>query len=266
MLWAIQQRTAAWKSVSGKTTLRSGHDQQIPLDRSDQVPQVGCWVLRDRLRDDEWPTVARPVIGHRATEALQWDDQYAAKDWDYQRYGRPDVIFMRYDSDVRDREEIRSRIGKHRSYVKPRVRPEYEGRYVPERGGSAEMGTDYDIYTWKRMGRGPSRAAGRAVGVSQELLRKTTRKSSSPASSVSWGPRGVERFAMTQNIGGKPKKSWSDPNKKLKIINAYISKKDKFIKDCMKEFEREHALGTNSTANVRVGERLKFDSIVDSLT
>jgi hypothetical protein len=32
--------------------------------------------------------------GFKETGRLKWDDQYAPKGWDYEKYGRPDVIFM----------------------------------------------------------------------------------------------------------------------------------------------------------------------------
>lgn len=33
--------------------------------------------------------------GFEEYDRYKWDDQYASKDWDYQRYGRPDVVLRR---------------------------------------------------------------------------------------------------------------------------------------------------------------------------
>lgn len=38
-------------------------------------------------------------FGFRETERLEWDDQYAPDDWDYDVYGRPDVVYMRLADD-----------------------------------------------------------------------------------------------------------------------------------------------------------------------
>ena len=35
--------------------------------------------------------------GFKEYDRYQWDDQYAPKDWDYQRYGRPDVVMRKID-------------------------------------------------------------------------------------------------------------------------------------------------------------------------
>lgn len=37
---------------------------------------------------------------------VPWDDQYAPAGWDYNRYGRPDVVFMEYRGGTRDRSQI----------------------------------------------------------------------------------------------------------------------------------------------------------------
>lgn len=36
--------------------------------------------------------------GFQEVSRLQWDDAYAPSDWDYSRFGRPDVVFMRLES------------------------------------------------------------------------------------------------------------------------------------------------------------------------
>ena len=38
-------------------------------------------------------------FGFREVERLEWDDQYAPEGWDYDVYGRPDVVFMRLPDD-----------------------------------------------------------------------------------------------------------------------------------------------------------------------
>lgn len=32
-------------------------------------------------------------LGFKEKQRLQWDDQYAPKDWDYDKFGRPDVVY-----------------------------------------------------------------------------------------------------------------------------------------------------------------------------
>jgi len=40
---------------------------------------------------------------------VKWDDKYAPPNWDYARFGRPDVVFMRYEGG--DRRTLRERVG-----------------------------------------------------------------------------------------------------------------------------------------------------------
>ena len=38
---------------------------------------------------------------------ISWDDQYAPANWDYAKWGRPNVVFMEYRGNTRDANEIR---------------------------------------------------------------------------------------------------------------------------------------------------------------
>jgi len=48
-------------------------------------------------------------FGFLAVRAVKWDDRYARKDWDYEKYNRPDIILMEYRGETRDAEEIHRR-------------------------------------------------------------------------------------------------------------------------------------------------------------
>jgi hypothetical protein len=39
-------------------------------------------------------------LGFVETSRIAWDDQYAPKGWDYEKDGRPDVVFMRHESSI----------------------------------------------------------------------------------------------------------------------------------------------------------------------
>ncbi len=58
-------------------------------------------------------------FGFKAYEAMSWDDQYAPPDWDYQTYGRPDVVLMRYEGG--DRNSIKQRIGTFEGFAHPAI-------------------------------------------------------------------------------------------------------------------------------------------------
>jgi hypothetical protein len=46
-------------------------------------------------------------FGFEENSRVNWDDQYAPPDWDYQSYGRPNVVFMHYRGISRNADEIR---------------------------------------------------------------------------------------------------------------------------------------------------------------
>lgn len=38
-------------------------------------------------------------FGFREYKRIKWDDKYAPKGWDYERFGRPDIVFMRLEEE-----------------------------------------------------------------------------------------------------------------------------------------------------------------------
>lgn len=57
-------------------------------------------------------------FGFRPYMAYQFDDQYAPEGWNYERDGRPDVVFMQYKG-PRDVTAIRSKIGAAKPFISP---------------------------------------------------------------------------------------------------------------------------------------------------
>jgi hypothetical protein len=46
-------------------------------------------------------------LGFREYKRAAWDDEYAPANWNYERDGRPDVVFMRYEGKTRNADDIR---------------------------------------------------------------------------------------------------------------------------------------------------------------
>jgi hypothetical protein len=46
-------------------------------------------------------------FGFAKVREISWDDQYAPAGWDYDKLGRPNVVFMEYQGETRDPNEVR---------------------------------------------------------------------------------------------------------------------------------------------------------------
>ena len=81
--------------------------------------------------------------GFVVTERVKWDDQYAPKDWDYKKYGRPDIIYMEYPKGgTRNADNIREsfKSARARRIQLGLRRPGPPARIVPERGRPGRRG------------------------------------------------------------------------------------------------------------------------------
>lgn len=59
-------------------------------------------------------------FGFKAKDALAFADEYAPDGWEFEKYGRPDVVFMEYRGNERTREAILAAYGSHGDYTNPR--------------------------------------------------------------------------------------------------------------------------------------------------
>ena len=70
------------------------------------------------------------AFGFVERKRVPWDDQYAPKGWNYEKYGKPDIYFFKYPEGLsRDREDIRRRFEAAR-----------RGEYIGGSPGSSEFG------------------------------------------------------------------------------------------------------------------------------
>jgi hypothetical protein len=58
------------------------------------------------------------AYGFQAYDAWAFNDEYAPAGWDFEKFGRPDVVFMRYEGS-RDRAEILRKAGSFGEYQNP---------------------------------------------------------------------------------------------------------------------------------------------------
>lgn len=96
-------------------------------------------------------------LGFQATDAWEWDDQYAPPGWNFQTYGRPDVIFMRYEGGTRNRKRILQRLGRHKPYVNPRVERARSRRRVERFASGSNHGRASQATgqrSWRTVGEG----------------------------------------------------------------------------------------------------------------
>jgi len=71
-------------------------------------------------------------FGFKTYNTLPWDDEYAPAGWDYDRFDRPDVVFMRYEGG--DRNSIEDRIDTFQGYANPlAINPTVRAQYVDTR-------------------------------------------------------------------------------------------------------------------------------------
>jgi hypothetical protein len=79
-------------------------------------------------------------FGFVEKKRLTWDDKYAPKNWNYEKYGRPDIVFMEYPESLsRNADEIRRRFELAR--LNESLRPSSEaGRGKSSRNNSVDRG------------------------------------------------------------------------------------------------------------------------------
>ena len=58
--------------------------------------------------------------GFRPVNALPFSDEYAPPSWDFGMDGRPDVVFMEFKGDSRDRQTLLERSSQNQEYKNPR--------------------------------------------------------------------------------------------------------------------------------------------------
>ncbi|MFM1846959.1 MAG: hypothetical protein RL417_433 [Pseudomonadota bacterium] len=109
--WSVEEYAQAGVRLFLHHTLRAGyglHDgelisvfslpgaglgREVVLDAIERgAVRLDCLVPHEKLR------TFYESCGFIETKRLQWDDRYAPVDWNYERFGKPDLIFMELES------------------------------------------------------------------------------------------------------------------------------------------------------------------------
>lgn len=105
-------------------------------------------------------------FGFVEEKRLPWDDKYAPKGWNYGKYGRPDIVFLRYEDTVsRDPNEVRQRAEIARSQLAGSPDQTRQSDVFPERNGRI----DWKI--WGRLDPAAQSAALRRAGAYSESVK-----------------------------------------------------------------------------------------------
>jgi len=70
------------------------------------IPKIGDELIKSAVKNkgskldhfDGYLSDFYGNLGFKETERYKWDDQYAPSDWDYEKYGRPDVVMREYEN------------------------------------------------------------------------------------------------------------------------------------------------------------------------
>jgi hypothetical protein len=76
----------------------------ISVFNNSGVPKIGDELMRSAIRNkgekldhfDGYLSDFYEKLGFKETGRMQWDDQYSPANWDYEKYGRPDVVMRKY--------------------------------------------------------------------------------------------------------------------------------------------------------------------------
>jgi hypothetical protein len=102
-------------------------------------------------------------FGFVEEKRITWDDKYAPRGWNYEKYDRPDVVFLKYPESLsREQGAVRSRTELARRQLGESSDQGRQSNVFPERDGRI------DWEEWGRLGQEEQDAALRRAGVSSE--------------------------------------------------------------------------------------------------
>jgi hypothetical protein len=101
-----------------------------------------------------------PRFGFKESRRVKWNDEYAPKGWNYDKYGRPDIVGYEYPAGLsRDRGDV------HRRFEGTGVDESGRGSKNSNSGSGGNQRTDSQ--KWSVVGVAASGEAGRGVGTSE---------------------------------------------------------------------------------------------------
>lgn len=125
-------------------------------------------------------------FGFVEEKRLPWEDKYAPKGWNYEKYGRPEIVFLRYPESLsRDPKAIRQRSEIARDQLARSPNQEGESHVFPERDGQI------DWEAWGRLDQAAQSEALRRAGIDSESVKFQQDET---------GPRGQIRFGNNNSF------------------------------------------------------------------
>lgn len=140
-------------------------------------------------------------FGFQLTNSVKWDDQYAPAGWDYEKYGRPDIVFMEYPESLsRDPGKVRARLDAARDFRSDRASS------GEDQSGPLRISDQYGIIDWSAWREVGPRQQGDAPGsTGLDSGPVTLEQSKLPAISPTVSPLGfyspLEKAILDMNMG-----------------------------------------------------------------